>query len=452
MDENSKITTSKRRKHDNALESEGELPRPPSKPFPRFVQIEATDPARKLGQLSPFVIEKVVQSTIGTPKSIKKLGSGGLLIEVERATQSENLLGLKTFFQIPCVSKPHATLNSSRGIIRCPDLKGVSTEEIQGELKSQLVSEVRRISVKRNGATIETNTLVLTFATPFLPKSIKVGYLHVKVDIYVPNPLQCYNCYVFGHNEKRCSSPQCCRNCGDDIDAPGHPPTSDQCKKPSRCRNCRGDHMATSRQCDKWKIEREVLNMKYTQSLSFPDARRLVEERRSQLQSATFSSIVKSASKEVKHQGTQCDLCPLPPIEKFSSTTNTQTQSSTQTPDVSHNTANATQTKNVNQTTKTNSSVGSTNKPIKPPPGGSRGRGKPPPGQTAPTSPKQRVVLSDRPPKGSNDPIRSYNRYEALQKDSEFDINMQQVMEMEDQDMPQSPARKPQITKITPPN
>ena len=28
--------------------------------------------------------------------------------------------------------------------------------------------------------------------------------MQVKVDVYIPNPLRCYNCQVFGHHENKC--------------------------------------------------------------------------------------------------------------------------------------------------------------------------------------------------------------------------------------------------------
>ena len=60
--------------------------------FPRFI-IEASDENSNITSLSPFVIQKVLQSLAGEPKSIKKLTrSNQLLIEVSRKAHAENLL------------------------------------------------------------------------------------------------------------------------------------------------------------------------------------------------------------------------------------------------------------------------------------------------------------------------------------------------------------------------
>ena len=95
------------------------------------------------------------------------------------------------FFSIPSQCKPHASLNTSRGIIECPDLAGISIEDITEGLADQHVTNARRTTVTRDGVKRETNTIILTFQTAIIPKIWKVGYLKVPIDLYVPNPLQC---------------------------------------------------------------------------------------------------------------------------------------------------------------------------------------------------------------------------------------------------------------------
>ena len=63
----------------------------------------------------------------------------------------------------------------------------MSETEIRDELKTQGVMEVHCVTVKKEGKVIPTNTLFLTFNRPDIPKEIVVGYLKVKVDLFVPN-------------------------------------------------------------------------------------------------------------------------------------------------------------------------------------------------------------------------------------------------------------------------
>ena len=69
--------------------------------------------------------------------------------------------------------------------------------EIKTELQEQGVVEVRRVTVKSDTEKVLISTLFLTFNTPDLPKEITLGYLKVKVALFVPNPMRC--CNKFGH-------------------------------------------------------------------------------------------------------------------------------------------------------------------------------------------------------------------------------------------------------------
>ena len=94
----------------------------------------------------------------------------------------------------------HNFLSSFKGVIRCSELCPCSDKEIIENLKEQGVTVVRNVSVRRNGVMKPTNTHVLTFNTPILLKKIK-PLLSVNVEAYIPNPLRCYQCQVFGHHE-----------------------------------------------------------------------------------------------------------------------------------------------------------------------------------------------------------------------------------------------------------
>ena len=185
-------------------DSEHDIQSQGTQPFPRFLIVESTDPDKRIATLSPFVIEKQIESIAGVPKSVKKLKTGNLLIEVEKPQHAKNLTKIKEFYHIPCKCFPHGSLNSSKGVIRCRDLAGVSDSEIASELKSQHVTAAKRIKVKRDNKLVDTHTIILTFGISILPRTITVGYLVTKVDIYIPNPLQCFNCFKFGHGSKAC--------------------------------------------------------------------------------------------------------------------------------------------------------------------------------------------------------------------------------------------------------
>ncbi|XP_071094515.1 uncharacterized protein [Haliotis cracherodii] len=158
----------------------------------KFLVIEATDnlPIK----LNPFAVSKAVSGICGEVKNVTRLRSGSLLVECARRQQSLNLLSISTFANIEVAVSEHRTLNSCRGIVhdRACCLSDMSEDEIATELEDQAVTAVKRFTFKKDGVITNTNTFLMKFARTTLPQSIKAGYFHIGVDVYVPNPLRCY--------------------------------------------------------------------------------------------------------------------------------------------------------------------------------------------------------------------------------------------------------------------
>ena len=243
--------------------------------FPHFIVIESVDENKPITKVSPFAIEKQLSGILGTPKSVKNLKNGTILVECNTRQQSKNLLKNKTFVGQDVDIYAHKTLNSSRGVVRCKDLSCCTIDEIEENLSSQGVTAVKRVSVRRDGKTIQTNTYFLCFNTPTVPNYIKVGFLKVKVSVYVPNPMRCYRCQKFGHTESRCTRTPVCGRCS----FVGEEHDHSTCTNEIKCLNCGGPHLSSSKQCPTWKLEKDTLTIKYTENVSFPDARKIAKTR-----------------------------------------------------------------------------------------------------------------------------------------------------------------------------
>ena len=102
------------------------------------------------------------------------------------------LLKTTRFVDRPVRVPIHKALNASRGVIHCREKSGM-TEAEQG------VVAVHEVTVKRDAEKVPTNTVFLTFNTPEMPKEIMV-----KVALFVPNPMRCFNCNKFDHTSRRC--------------------------------------------------------------------------------------------------------------------------------------------------------------------------------------------------------------------------------------------------------
>jgi len=400
--EDKKPNKNKRLHSEDSDDTEGENISPrPSLNFPRFLVLKSKEENFKMTSISPFVISKTIKSMAGEPKSVKKLRSGDLLVEVEKASYSNNLLKITSFYNHACECVPHGSLNTSRGVIRCPDLAGVSEAEIVAELTSQFVSGARRIKIKRNGQEIQTNTIILTFSVPFLPSFLNIGYLRTKVSTYIPNPLQCYNCFKFGHNEKTCKVAAVCPKCSTN----GYTHDEDKCTRPMSCVNCGEPHSARSRDCKTWKVEREVLRVKYTQNIGFPEARQIAKLAfMSPSSSSSYSSITKSNSNKstvCTDASTQTELPqdvtsnkPKVPEKPSQSQPRRNAASQSAASPAIQNVPKYSSTKQNSQSSKPNTNI--------------RGVSQ---------TPRQKIDLKNEGyGKGSNDPLQTHNRFSELDR------------------------------------
>ena len=400
--------TKNKRQRSDLSDDDDEIP----KSFPRFLTVTCTTPGETASAISPLLLKKGVYGIAGDVKSVKPQKSGTLLIEVYRHQQAKNLLGTTNFCGKQVKVTPHSSLNTSKGVIRCYSLRNDTDNDILKYFEEEgvPVTHIRRISIKKQGNLVKTNTFVLTFNTPELPKHVFIGYEKVEVAVYIPNPLRCYNCQKFGHHEDRCKQKQVCSYCGRE----GHTDKDDgDCNAISpRCVNCEGTHPAYSRQCKSWYREKEILRIKHTENISFPEARKRVEA--NAVTGSTYATITKSNSAStsvtLSSSGTQTDVLdqpafgtePLPELAGRSSGT-----PKIIIPTKYKTSVSITPTDSTKPTTSPTDKNSHQQKP------------KPNPKPNKPIPPKQQKLqrLPTKTSKGSEDPIQNFNRFNILDGD-----------------------------------
>ncbi|XP_023214065.1 uncharacterized protein LOC111616944 [Centruroides sculpturatus] len=212
---------------------------------PAYLVVHATG-KKPLAKASSFLIQKLFESTIGQFKKIQKLRSGDLLVETASPQQSAKLMETKTLGEMEVTVTPHASLNSSHGVI------SEDESDIQIGLSDQGVTAVQRISICWDSKLIPNKHLILTFNKPTLPSFITAGYLRCPVRPYVPNPLRCFKCQRFGHSQTSCRGKSICAQCGTE----GHDST--ECTTTPCCVNCKDAHPAYSQKCLAWQREKEI--------------------------------------------------------------------------------------------------------------------------------------------------------------------------------------------------
>ena len=153
--------------------------------------------------------------------------------------------------------------------------------EITEGLKEEGVVATRKIKKWKdwNSVLIDTPIVILTFKSPVIPEAIKVGYLNVKTELYIPNPLRCTMCQKFGHGKKRCAELNELPKCGMCAalltpEDKSHQP----CKNPPKCVNCGEGHGSFSRECRIFRAESEITKIKTVDRVSFRIARQKYAE------------------------------------------------------------------------------------------------------------------------------------------------------------------------------
>nr|CAH7753293.1 unnamed protein product [Callosobruchus chinensis] len=220
-------------------------------------------------RVSPFVIAKTLYGLIGETKNVSKT-KDGLLVETKSNSQSERLLKVTRFHEFDVNVVPHNTLNTTKGVVYCPDLLNCPIDEILDEMKDQGIVNVQRIKTKKEGELVDTPNHIFTFNTPKLPTHIQIAiYKRLPVRPYIPAPLRCFRCQLFGHTASKCQGNQVCV-CGKSIHE-GSP-----CEQPISCVNCGGQHSARAKSCPKYKTEYAIQELKVTERLSYFEAKRRV--------------------------------------------------------------------------------------------------------------------------------------------------------------------------------
>ncbi|GFW50001.1 uncharacterized protein TNCV_2315831 [Trichonephila clavipes] len=207
-----------------------------------------------MSSISSFVIQQALIGIGGEPKSVKRLRSGDLLIETLSAVQPKSFLQAKTFLNSPVNIYPHKTLNSCRGIISESDLLTTTDAEILDGFSGQGV--------------------------------IQADYLNCRVRPYIPNPLRCFKCQRFGYSQTSSCGQQTCSRCASVRDS------STDCILEPKCINCSQPHPSDSKICPKWKIEKQIQEIKTTKNISYPEALKLIVPQLSQ----TYAQAAKSST------------------------------------------------------------------------------------------------------------------------------------------------------------
>ena len=218
--------------------------------------------------------------------NIKRYGKN-ILVKAENKIQAA-MLSHFTSLQDDIISRivPHPTFNTVKGVVYSRDLYEFTEVEIL-EMCPSTVYEVKKLS-GRNGA------ILLHFSTRFIPDFIDVEHSRIRVKKYRYRPRQCYKCFEFGHVAHFCRSNPRCSSCSGD-----HEPM-ESCG-PVKCLNCGECHPPTSRDCIRFKLEQDILEVAHNEFISIGSAKRPVLGA-SQSPESSYASVAKHMKSHSKNR------------------------------------------------------------------------------------------------------------------------------------------------------
>ncbi|GFT26272.1 uncharacterized protein TNCV_4411741 [Trichonephila clavipes] len=122
--------------------------------------------------------------------------------------------------------------------------------------------------------------------SPTLPQSIKAGYLNCKIRHIFRILCAVSECQRFGHSQTACRGQLTSSRCA----SVGH--SSADCSLAQKCVNCSQPHSSDSKQCPKWKAEKEIQAIKTNRNISYLEARKLIAPQFSQ----TYAQVAKPST------------------------------------------------------------------------------------------------------------------------------------------------------------
>ena len=227
---------------------------------------------------------KEIDTFLGRQVKIYKAGESIKIIcetEAEKKQLKQNLCTLVQFeieYSEPYIKKRVYDEQShlKRGIIF-----GVDESYTDEEIAEAAGAKTAKRIIKKIGETqVQTRQIILTF-DEYCPTYVQLGWERHRVEIFIPNPIRCYNCQRFGHLAKFCTAEVRCSRCAENHSV--HQCLQNEKEIKILCANCNGQHPASYMGCKKYQLAKETTKIQFseTKKMSYAQAAMKVKEIRS---------------------------------------------------------------------------------------------------------------------------------------------------------------------------
>lgn len=206
---------------------------------------------------NPGAVRAALQSATSLYESIgevRQFGRGGILCRSPDLACVKDLLSCSSFASLQVSAFIPSHLACTKGLVRGVD-SSLTPAETLDLLSAAGAVAVYRCSRVVNNIKLPTESVIATFAGTSCPSEVKAWPLIFRVDPLMSKPLQCNNCWRYGHSAGGCKSGLRCCKCGE-----GHKTNtcSDQNEK---CCLCGGTHAANSSDCPSRAHEVQIVEI-----------------------------------------------------------------------------------------------------------------------------------------------------------------------------------------------
>lgn len=205
-------------------------------------------------------------------EEVRRFGKTGILCRSSNVECLTELLACTRFAHtsVRAFIPPH--LACVKGIVRGVPTN-ISPEAFLKMLAPADVVSVYRCNRSVGDTRVPTESVIVSFAGLTRPTEVKAWPYLFRVEALSPRPLQCRNCWRFGHSANACRSSTRCVKCG------GSHSTSDCNVETPRCCLCEGTHTASDNSCPARGRELQIIEIIEKRHCSRTEAISLIKER-----------------------------------------------------------------------------------------------------------------------------------------------------------------------------
>lgn len=207
-------------------------------------------------------MSKYLQRQVGgiDKKDITRFGRKSVLIHAKSPTQSIMLSKMKIEpNSVVKEIKPHYSFSYAKGVIYDRNVYEFTEEEIL-DMSDACVWKVFKVP--------NTNLVTVTFKNSKIPPYLHFENIRSEVRPFKPRPLQCFNCFGFGHPSRACTRDKLCMVCSKAFHG--------ECSGTATCANCKKNHSARDKICPILQKEQEAVLLAQTSHINLGFAKKLL--------------------------------------------------------------------------------------------------------------------------------------------------------------------------------